>query len=325
MKKIILGLLCLSMIVAAGCGGGQKAPEKAGKDTFPKKEIQLVVPFTAGGASDATSRVIAKAMEDKLKVPFIINNKTGGTGIVGLSFVQSSPKDGYTIGYVPVELTMLKALGLTELEPSKFDMLGRATVIPAAITVHIDAPYNTIEEFVAYAKQNPGKIKIGNSGTGSIWHIAATAFATKAGLKFTDVPFDGAAPAVTALMGKHIDAVAVSTPEVMTGIEAKKLKILAVMSRDRDKKYPNVPTLKEKGFDVEVVGWGGFVVPKGTPDDVKKVLEAALKDAVASDTFKKFADERAYNPSYLSAAEFSQFAEAQYKFYMDLIPKMNLK
>lgn len=324
MRKLIVGMLCLSLVLLAGCGEAPKKQEAA-KDKFPKKEIQLVVPFTAGGASDATSRTVAKAMEEKLKVPIVINNKTGGTGVVGMSFVQSSPKDGYTIGYVPVELTMLKALGLTDLEPSKFDMLGRAMIIPAAVTVNANAPFNTIEEFIDYAKKNPGKVKIGNSGSGSIWHIAASALAQKANVQFTDVPFDGAAPAVTALMGGHIDAATVSIPEVMTGVEAKKLKILAVMGKERDKKYPDVPTLKEKGFDIEVVGWGGFIVPKGTPDDVKKILADALKDAVASESFKKFASERAYIAAFMSPEEFTQFAEAQFKFYSQLIPTMNLK
>lgn len=323
MKKIIVGLLSLSLVLLAGCGG-QKAPEPA-KEKFPKKDIQLVVPFTAGGASDATSRTVARAMEEKLKVPIVINNKTGGTGVVGMTFVTTSPKDGYTFGYVPVELCMLKASGLTELEPSKFDMIGRAMTIPAAITVHVNSPFNTIEEFIDYAKKNPGKVKVGNSGAGSIWHIAATALANKTGVQFNDVPFDGAAPAVTALMGEHIDAVAVSTPEVMNGVDAKKLKVLAVMGRERDKKFPNVPTMKEKGIDVEIVGWGGFVVPKGTPEDVKKVLADALKDAVNSDSFKKFADERGYTAAYQSPEEFTKFADEQFKFYSDLIPKMNLK
>jgi tripartite-type tricarboxylate transporter receptor subunit TctC len=126
-------------------------------------------------------------------------------------------------------------------------------------------------------------------------------------------------------MGAHIDAVAVSVPEVMAGIDAKKLKLLAVMGPERDKKFPNVPTLKEKGYDIEIVGWGGFVVPKGTPDDIKKVLSDALKDSVASDSFKKFSAERGYTAAYMSSEEFTKFTDDQFKFYSQLIPTMNLK
>ncbi|WP_055747585.1 tripartite tricarboxylate transporter substrate binding protein [Brevibacillus choshinensis] len=329
MKKIVWGLIGLSFALMVGCSsqGGQaggQAGQAEGKK-YPEKEITLVVPYAPGGASDSTARIIAKNMEEKLKVPIVTVNKTGGTGGVGMSFVQSSPNDGYTFGYVPVEMTMHKALGLSELEPSKFDLLGQATMIPAAITVPADAPYNTIEEFVEYAKQNQGKIKVGNSGVGSIWHIASTAFANKANVQFTDIPFDGAAPAVTALMGNHVDAVAVSLGEVKSGVESKKLKVLAVMSAERDKNFPDIPTLKEKGFDVEVVGWGGFVLPKGTSAEFKKVLADALKEAVESEDFKKFASERGMSAVYKSPDDFTTFATQQFKFFSDFIPTLDLK
>jgi tripartite-type tricarboxylate transporter receptor subunit TctC len=242
-----------------------------------------------------------------------------------MSFVQTSANDGYTFGYVPVEMSMHKALGLSELEPGKFDLIGQATMIPAAITVPADAPYNTIEEFIEHAKQNQGQVKVGNSGVGSIWHIASTAFASKAGIQFTDIPFDGAAPAVTALMGKHVDAVAVSIGEVKSGVEAKKLKVLAVMSAERDKNFPDIPTLKEKGYDVEITAWGGFVMPKGTPDAQKAVLADALKAAVESEDFKKFASERGMTVSYKSPEDFTQFANSQFQFFSEFIPTLELK
>jgi tripartite-type tricarboxylate transporter receptor subunit TctC len=130
---------------------------------------------------------------------------------------------------------------------------------------------------------------------------------------------------VTALMGKHVDAVTVSVGEVKSGVDAKKLKVLAVMSAERDKNYPDVPTLKEKGIDVEITAWGGFVLPKGTPNEVKTVLANALKEAVNSDDFKKFADERGMTVAYKSPEEFTQFAESQFQFFSQLIPKLELK
>jgi tripartite-type tricarboxylate transporter receptor subunit TctC len=330
MKKFILGLVSLSLGLLVGCGAqnaqnAQNPQEQGNGKKYPEKEITLVVPYAPGGASDATARIIAKNMEETLKVPVVTVNKTGGTGGVGMTFVQTSANDGYTFGYVPVEMSMHKALGLSEIEPSKFDLIGQATMIPAAITVPADAPYNTIEEFIEYAKQNPGKIKVGNSGVGSIWHIASTVFAEKANVQLTDVPFDGAAPAVTALMGKHVDAVTVSIGEVKSGVVAKKLKVLAVMSAERDKNFPDVPTLKEKGIDAEITAWGGFVLPKGSPDEVKTVLANALKEAVNSEEFKRFADERGMTVAYKSPEEFAQFAESQFQFFSQLIPKLELK
>jgi tripartite-type tricarboxylate transporter receptor subunit TctC len=337
MKKAILGVsLTLALLVGcsaqgtsgtAGTGGNTNAAggDQAKKASYPEKEITLVVPYAPGGASDATARIVAKGMEEKLKKPVVVVNKAGGTGGVGMSFVQASPKDGYTLSYAPVELVMHKPLALSDLEPSKFDLLAQATIIPAAVTVPANAPYNTIEEFIDYAKKNPEKVKVGNSGAGSIWHVAATALANKAGVKFTDIPFDGAAPAVTALMGGHIDAVAVSTGEVKSGIESKKLKLLAIMNNERDKAFPDVPTLKEKGIDVQIAGWGGFILPKGTPNEVKTVLADALKTAVNSDAFKKFADERGMTVSYKGPEDFTSYAESQFKFFSELIPTMKLK
>jgi tripartite-type tricarboxylate transporter receptor subunit TctC len=319
--SVLLGLLvgCSSQ-GTQGTQGGQAA-----KAAFPEKEITLVVPFAAGGASDATSRIIAKGMEEKLKKPVVIVNKPGGTGGVGMSFVQASPNDGYTMGYVPAEFAMHKALGLSDLEPSKFDLIGQATMVPAAVTVAANAPYNTIEEFIEFAKKNPGKVRVGNSGSGSIWHVAASAFANKVGVTFNDIPFDGAAPAVTALMGGHVDAVMVGIGEVKSGVEAKKLKVLAVMTAERDKNFPDVPTLKEKGIDVQFAGWGGFVVPKGTPNEVKTVLADALKHAVESEEFKKFADERSMIATYKGPEEFAAFVDEQFKYFNELIPTMKLK
>lgn len=327
MKKTAL-VLSLSLGLLAGCGtqgtqgtqGGQ-----ASSAAFPEKEITLIVPFAAGGASDATGRIVAKGMEEKLKKPVVIVNRPGGTGGVGMSFVQASSADGYTVGYVPAEFAMHKALGLSDLDPSKFDLIGQATMVPAAVTVAANAPYNTIEEFIEFAKKQPGEVKVGNSGAGSIWHVAASAFANSTGVTFNDIPFDGAAPAVTALMGGHVDAVMVSLGEVKSGVESKKVKVLAVMTAERDKNFPDVPTLKEKGHDVQFAGWGGFVVPKGTPNEVKAVLADALKSAVESDAFKKFADERSIIATYKGPEDFGSFADSQFKYFSELIPTMKLK
>lgn len=343
MKKVFLTFLfILCLVFAVACGNQstvqqptqekqesqesqQASNPQEQKSNYPEKQITLVVPYAPGGASDMVARTVAQVVEKELDIPIVVMNKTGGTGAVGMSFVEASPKDGYTFGYVPVEMTMVKSLGYADIEPDKFDLLGRAIVIPAAITVPANAPYDTIEEFVEYAKNNPGDLKVGNSGTGSIWHIAAAGFANAANIELSYIPFDGAAPAVAALMGRHIDAVSVSPSEVKSGVDGGDLKVLAVMSADRDKLFPDVPSLKEKGIDVEIAAWGGFAVPKDTPDDIKKILEEAVQVAVSSDEFKKLAEERGLNQAYLSASEFSEFALSQYNFYNELIPSMELK
>jgi tripartite-type tricarboxylate transporter receptor subunit TctC len=323
MKKILVSLV-LSLVLAGAVFAGGQQGSSSGSAAFPSKEITIVVPYNAGGASDMTARIIAKGMEPALGKPVVVINKAGGTGGVGMSFVAGSAPNGYTLSYIPVELVMHKALKLSDLEPATFDFVGQTTIVPAAVTVPIDAPYNTIQEFLAYAKANPGKVRVGNSGTGSIWHIAASAIEQNQGIDFNHIPFEGATPAVTALMGKHIEAVPVNTGEVKAGVEAGKLKILAVMTEQRDPAFPQVPTLKESGVNLAISGWGGFAVPKGTPPEVLKVLSDALQKAASTDEFKNFITSNGMIVSYRNAADFGVFVDQQYAFFTDLLSKMDL-
>lgn len=344
MKKMVSLIFLVICLFLTACGGQQsqqistpqenkatEAPQgnnqqpEAAKNDYPQKQITLIIQAAPGGSSDTVSRAVAKQLEEQFKVPVVPVNKTGAAGAVAMSFLEASPKDGYTIGYVPVELSMVKAMGYADIEPSKFDLLGRATILPATVTVPVNAPYNTIEEFIDYAKKNPGKIRMGNSGAGSIWHIAAAGFAKEAGIELAHIPFEGAAPAVTALMGGHIDAVPVSPSEVKSGVDGKKLKVLAVMGSERDKLLPDVPTLKEKGIQVEITAWGGFAVPKDTPQEVKKVLTEAIKAAIESNVFKDLAEKRNMTIAYQSPEEFTKFAGDQFGYFSQLIPEMKLK
>lgn len=328
MKKIAL-TLALALTLLTGCTQTttpkQTTPGTTKTATnFPQRQVTIVVPFNPGGASDMTARIIAKGMEKELGKPVVVENKAGGSGGVGMQSVASSAPDGYTMSYVPVELVMHKTLKLSSLEPSSFDYVGQTTLVPAAVTVPSDAPYKTIKEFLDYAKANPGKVRVGNSGAGSIWHIAASALEQNQNIKFNHIPFEGAAPAVTALMGKHIEAVTVNSGEVKSGVDAGKLRILAVMTPERDPAFPDVPTLKESGVNIEFSGWGGFAVPKGTPKEVLTILSSALEKAASTDEFKKFITERGMIVKYRNSADFTKFVDSQFTFFNDLLSKMEL-
>jgi tripartite-type tricarboxylate transporter receptor subunit TctC len=295
------------------------------KTDFPRKPVTIVVPYNPGGASDITSRMIAKGMEEKLGVPVVVVNKAGGSGGVGLEYARSSNKDGYTLAYLPVESTMIKALGFTDIQPSDFTYLGRVMTLPAAITVRSDSPWKTIEDLIAYAAKNPGKLSIGNSGTGSIWHVAAASLAEKTGIQVNNVPFDGAAPAVAAILGGHINAVAVSASEVLPNVKGGSLRVLAVMSNERSPMLPDVPTLKERKIDVEVVGWGGFGVPVGTPPEVVAILEAAVKAGFETKAFKDLCAERSMVYGYLDSKATNAYAGSQFTYFSKLIPSLGIK
>ncbi|WYS06019.1 tripartite tricarboxylate transporter substrate binding protein [Bacillus sp. FSL R5-0394] len=313
----IVAALCL-----ASCSN--QSPEEAA-ERYPEDQVSLIVPFATGGASDVVSRAVAMAMEEELGVPVVVVNKTGGVGAIGVYDVMMANADGYRIGYVPVELVMYDGLQIASISPYEFAYISRLMEIPAAITVSADAPYNTLDEFITYAKEHPGELQIGNSGTGSIWHIAAGALAQEAGVKFNYVPFEGAAPAVGSLLGGHIDAVSVSPSEVKTGLDSGGLKVLGVMGNERDPVVPDVPTMKEQGYDVVLGGWGGFVAPKDTPEEIIAALDAAIEKSMETETFQTLAESRGLTPAYLPGQAFEAFAVEQYEFFNELIPSIEME
>ena len=236
MKKLLSIVLAGTMLLSlAACGGKEPSGNQSssgsggGSVNFPAgKQISLIVPYSAGGASDTTARIYATELEKALNGTVVVSNVTGASGAIGLEQVRNSNADGYTIAYMPVESTMLRALGFTDLSTDDFKFIGRAMTIPAAVTVRADAPWNTLQEFIDYAKEHPGEVQVGNSGTGSIWHVAAASIEDKCGVQFTHVPFDGAAPAVAALLGNNIQAVTVSPSEVKTNVDSGDFKVLGI-------------------------------------------------------------------------------------------------
>lgn len=288
---------------------------------FPEREILLIIQAAPGGVSDTVGRAMAAAAQEFLGVPITATNITGAAGAIAMGRLKESKPDGYTVGYVPVELSMVKALGYADISPDDFDLIMRTNIVPAALTVRSDAPYKTFEEFVAYARENPGKILVGTSGTGSIWHIAGLALEEAAGLKFTFVPFDGAAPSVAALLGGHINAVTCSPSEVLSGVQSGDLKVLAVLSDTRTQLFPDVPTAMELGYNINVMAWGGFALPKGTPKEVYDKIADAFYKGFQSETFTRVMQERGIQMAYLDGPSFAAFAREQFETYMELIPK----
>ncbi|WP_080872449.1 tripartite tricarboxylate transporter substrate binding protein [Oceanobacillus timonensis] len=319
MYKVLIGLL--SIVFLVGCS----TTTQENVENYPDEQISLVVPFDTGGASDMVSRAVAMEMENELGVPVVIINKTGGSGAIGVYDVMASSPDGYRIGYVPVELSMYESLEIANVPPEDFEYLSRIMTIPPAITVPADAPYDTLEEFLDYAEEHPGEIQIGNSGTGSIWHIAAAALAQETGTSFNYVPFEGAAPAVSSLLGGHIDAVSVSPSEVKAGIDGGDLKVLAVMGEERDPIVPDVPTLQEEGIDLTLGAWGGFVAPKDTPQEIVDALDHAINKSMETDTFKRLAETNGLTPAYLSNEDFKEFVLGEYDFYNEFIPTIQMQ
>ncbi|MBI4125111.1 MAG: tripartite tricarboxylate transporter substrate binding protein [Deltaproteobacteria bacterium] len=294
-------------------------------EKYPTREITLVVQSAPGGGSDFTSRTIAKAAEKYLGQKINVINKPGASGAIGMGFVANAKPDGYTIGYVPVELSLLKHQGYNNIAPDKFEMIMQAVSVPAALSVRADSPYQTIEDFIADAKEKPGKISVGNSGVGSIWHLGALSLEKEAQIQCKHIPFDGAAPALVAVMGGHVDAAVTGAAEALSHVQSGKLRLLGVLDKRRFSLLKKVPTMKERGLNAQIVAWGGFAAPKGTDPEIIKVLHSAFKKGFEEKWVKEAYQARGFGHAYRKGLDFTEFANEQSQFFEPLFARFGLR
>ena len=292
---------------------------------YPNRSIEVVVPASAGGGTDVLARAFSEAAKKHLPQSMVVNNKPGASGAIGMGEMINAKPDGYKLCMVIVEITILPHLGLTKYTWEDFQPIARLNADPAAITVRADAPWNTIEEFLAASQKSPGAMKMGNSGNGSIWHLAHAALEDKAGVKFNPIPYQGAAPAVVALLGGHIDAVAVSPGEVAAHVAGGKLKTLAVMADQRIKGFEKVPTLKERKIDLSIGAWRGLAAPKGTPPEVMAILRAATRKAAEEPSLKESLDKLNLGYAYADADAFRAAMQMDSDMFKQLVSKLGLK
>lgn len=292
---------------------------------YPSRPIELIVPAGAGGGTDVLARAFAEAAKKHLPQPITVNNRPGASGMIGHGEMINAKPDGYKLAVVFAEIVIVPHLGLTKLSYEDFTPIARLNADPAAITVKADAPWHTIEEFIAASKARPGELKMGNSGNGSIWHLAHAAMEDKVGVKYNPIPFGGAAPAVLALMGGHVDAVAVSPGEVATHVHSGKLKTLAVMADQRLKGFEKVPTLKERGIDLSIGTWRGLAAPKGTPADVLAVLTEASKKSADEPVLRDALDKLSMGFSYGDAETFRANMKRDNELFKALVTKLGIK
>ncbi|WP_166241123.1 tripartite tricarboxylate transporter substrate binding protein [Paenibacillus turpanensis] len=328
-KSLIAMTTIVGMTALTACGGGTQstAGSPSGQaPVFPKKPITLIVPFAAGGGTDTTARALARTAEKYLKQPVTVVNKTGGGGSVGMTEGSNARNDGYTVTVVTVELTTLSHLGLSPITYESFKPVGMMNYEPAAITVRADSPWKTMNEFLEHAKANPGQVKLGNSGTGAIWHLAAAALEKGTGTKFNHIPFEGAAPAITALLGGHVDAVPVSPPEVKSQVESGNLRSLAVLDDKPAEVLPGVKTFKEEtGKEFGYIGtWRGLGVPKETPDEIVQVLSDGFKKGMEDPEFKDFMKKNGLTIVFKDGKEFGQYMKENHEKFGKLIPELGL-
>lgn len=285
MKKLFvfawISIVSFHMFAA---GAGETA--KAAPD-FKTMNVQCIVPYSAGGGTDQVMRGLADAAASSFRNISVLN-VTGAGGATGMLQGANSKPDGSTITMTTVELVTLEAMGNNAgLTYSMFKPIMLLNTAYSAIAVKADdTRFPTFEAFINYAKKN--QVLVGNSGIGAIWHLAAAGLGKQTGVDFKHVGYDGAAPAITDLLGGHIDATSVSYAEVSAFVESGDLRVLAILSDKRLSSVPDIPTAKEFGYDVVIGTWRGLAVPASTPDPIVKELYDIFLTAATSEQFRTF-------------------------------------
>jgi tripartite-type tricarboxylate transporter receptor subunit TctC len=288
-------------------------PRGARGQDFPSRPLTMVVPFPPGGQADLAARPTAVAMERVLRQPVVVQNRGGAAGAIGNAFVARSAPDGHTLLMALSSLAVIpeaeRLFGRTP--PYTVDQLAPVALVnadPTMLAVPASAPWRSMEEFIAAARARPGEIAYGSSGTYGTLHVAMEMLAASAGIRLLHVPFQGAGPAITALLSGQIGALA-SAPGTLTGhVREGRLRVLGCWGRERVAAFPDVPTFLERGFnEVEFYIWAGLFVPAGVPEPVMTRLRDAVRQAVMDPDLVRAFTAAGAPVAYLDAPDFARF------------------
>ena len=292
---------------------------------FPAgKPVEMTVMFGAGSAADVTARELAKGMEKALGVPVTVVNRTGGGGAIGYSYVQQQKPDGHSIIWNSNSVSTVYHLGNMSFDYKAFDAVARVSVETPVLAVRADSQWKSLKEFIDYAKANPGKVRIGNSGTGSHTHFVASALFGTVDAKVTHVPF-GEGQAVVNLLGSRIEGIVQLPAAVVPHVKSGDLRVLAVLGEKRDPVFADIPTAREQGYPVALDMWRGIAVPTGTPKPVVAKLQDAIRQSVDSQSFKDAGKTIGFVPAYLPAQDFQKLIANDDVRLAQLMDELGLK
>jgi tripartite-type tricarboxylate transporter receptor subunit TctC len=281
-------------------------------EVYPPRPIQIIVPFPPGGVADLVARPFAASLEKVLKQPVVIVNKSGAGGAVGMQAAAVSKPDGYNLMVALSSISIMPEVDVLFNRPPTYKLEDFAPIAllsadPPIFVVKKEAPWKNVADIVADAKRRPNEIKYSSSGVYGTVHVAMELFTHAAGIKLRHIPTAGGGPSLTALLGGHVEALPVGPNVAMPHIRAGTLRILACWGENRLAALPDVPTLKELGYDVEFYIWSGFFAPRAAPPEAIKVLREATQTAVNSAEFRNAMEKMETPISYLDADEFQKF------------------
>ena len=293
--------------------------------SWPERPVTFICPWPAGGTADMTMRALCGAAARQLGQTIVVENKAGASGMLGLRAMSSAKPDGYTIGQVPISVTRFSQLGSVQIDPMKdLTYLARTSGQTFGIAVRAESPFKTLKDLVAAAKAAPGRITYASAGIGGATHVGMEEFAAAAGAQFNHIPYKGGAPALQDTLGGQVDALADSSswaPHVKSG----KLRLLATWGAKRTQDFPDVPTLRDAGFDVVVDAPNGVAAPKGIEPAIEKRLRDAFKVAAASPEFTSACDKIDAPLMYLDGPDYATYVAATYKKETLLIERLKLR
>lgn len=301
-------LTCLVPVLSlGGCSNPQS--QSATAEQYPKKPINLIVPFAAGGGLDITARAMEKYSVKYLGQSIVVSNIPGGGGTLGWNELAGSKPDGYTIGTVTLGSILQPLYGPTRFHyPSAIEPLIQISDMPIVAIVRVDQPWNDINDLVKYVRSHPGEIKYGHPGLGSPINIVGEMFSKEAQVDIPQVPFQGDSESIAALLGGHVQLAFVNPVTIKEYVKSGKLKVLAVSKEQRltDPQFANVPTFKEQGYNVVFSFWSGIGAPKGLPPEVRGKLIAGLQGIAQDPEFIQTMNDLGFTVEYLGSENFRE-------------------
>jgi tripartite-type tricarboxylate transporter receptor subunit TctC len=294
---------------------------------YPNRAVTMVVPFPPGGVADITARPVAEAMGRFLQQPVVVENKSGAGGGIGMQYVARAKADGYTALLALSSISIIpeadKVLGRDPMyQLSQLVPIARFTADPTVLAVRVDAPYRSVSDLLDAAKKEPGALPYGSSGNYGTMHVPMEMLSGAAGVKMLHVPFTGAGPAVVALLGGQVQALSTGPSTVMGHMKGGKVRVLATWGEARHPALPDVPTLKELGYDAQFSQWTGLFVPAGTPEPVIAKLREAARFAVEDAAFKAALAKVDTPVQYLDQPQFRAFWDADARKLADVVKRI---